>query len=209
MESYFPKNLKYLRKIRRINQDELAQILGCQKSTISNYETAYSEPKRATLEKISDYFSVSIPDLLGTDLSMTKLGEGTPGDDDTVCIPVYTGINNGSLSPSGQVLNFPATFLGNGDFFGFRISGERMNRALLTDGSIAIVRKQELFDNGDIVVVAIDNEPAFISRYYAVGEYISLVCDSSNPAYQPIMIHPNEQTCRLYGKVIKCIQDIK
>ncbi len=205
----FAKNLKYLRKSKGMNQEELARALGCQKTTISNYETTYSEPKRPMLEQIADFFSVSVADLISTDLSAVRLREGGLTPDDSVSVPVYASINNSSSTPPVQVLEFPVRFLGSGNFFGLKISGERMNRAMLTDGSIAIIRKQDHFDNGDIVVVAIENEPAFVSRYYPVGEFISLVCDSSNPTYQPIMINPKEQTCKLYGKVIKCIQDIK
>ena len=47
--------LKKLRKTKGLNQEELANILGVRKTTISNYETGYSAPSSATLRQIADY----------------------------------------------------------------------------------------------------------------------------------------------------------
>ncbi len=54
------KKIRTLRLQRSIPQNDLAQILGVSKSTMSNYERNYSTPDPDILVKIADYFNVSI-----------------------------------------------------------------------------------------------------------------------------------------------------
>lgn len=57
--------LRELRKQRGIKQLELCKALGIAQSTLSGYETNQYEPDNKTLEKIADYFGVSVDYLLG------------------------------------------------------------------------------------------------------------------------------------------------
>lgn len=61
--------LRDLRKQKNISMKELGTILGLAESTISLYETGKREPDIATLIKLSNYFNVSVDELLGCDNS--------------------------------------------------------------------------------------------------------------------------------------------
>lgn len=61
----FPERLKKLRKEKNLYQKELAEILGVSRPTISQYEAGTRRPDNETLEKLADYFKVSIDYLLG------------------------------------------------------------------------------------------------------------------------------------------------
>ena len=61
----FRSNLQALREDRGISQRELAKVLGVSTSTIGNYEIGLREPGFEMLEKMADYFNVSIGSLLG------------------------------------------------------------------------------------------------------------------------------------------------
>ena len=61
----FSQRLKYLRKEIDIYQKELAQNIGVSRSTITLYESGSRKPNLETLEKLADYFGVSIDYLLG------------------------------------------------------------------------------------------------------------------------------------------------
>ncbi|EGE53409.1 helix-turn-helix domain-containing protein [Streptococcus parauberis] len=64
------ENLKKLRKLFGHTQDELAEILHFSKgNVISYYEKGERYPDQETLEKISDYFHISLDDLLNQELS--------------------------------------------------------------------------------------------------------------------------------------------
>lgn len=56
--------IKTLRKQKQITQEELAKILGFGKSAISLYESGQRMPDPGTLQKLADFFDVSVDYLL-------------------------------------------------------------------------------------------------------------------------------------------------
>lgn len=59
------KNLRYLRKRKKLSMKELGLIFGLSESTISLYETGKRQPDNEMLVKIAEYFNVSIDYLIG------------------------------------------------------------------------------------------------------------------------------------------------
>lgn len=59
------RRLKKLRKEKQISQKDLAKKLNLSPSTIAMYETEKRKPDSETLERMSNYFDVSIDYLLG------------------------------------------------------------------------------------------------------------------------------------------------
>ncbi|MCS6822192.1 MAG: XRE family transcriptional regulator [Microscillaceae bacterium] len=71
---FLSKNLRYLRqKNGKQSQEELAQRLNVTRSVISSYEDGRAEPSIATLNKIANYFGLSLENLVNTDLEKTDL----------------------------------------------------------------------------------------------------------------------------------------
>ncbi|MDE7301023.1 MAG: helix-turn-helix domain-containing protein [Clostridia bacterium] len=60
----FAKNLKAIRLQKGIGQKQLAEILNTTVKTVSHWETGYSEPSISQLILISDFFEISIDDLV-------------------------------------------------------------------------------------------------------------------------------------------------
>jgi len=56
--------LRELREEKKLNQIQLAKILGVSNTTVCGWETDYREMDYATLIKVCDYFNVSIDYLL-------------------------------------------------------------------------------------------------------------------------------------------------
>lgn len=63
----FPAKLKELRLKNGLTQQQLADVLGVVRSTVSGYENGTIEPKQHTLTKLADYFQVSFDDLIVLD----------------------------------------------------------------------------------------------------------------------------------------------
>jgi len=63
-ENYFKENLKDLRRIRNVKQIELAQAIGATRSAISYYESGKSEPTLNIIVSISEFFNISVDELL-------------------------------------------------------------------------------------------------------------------------------------------------
>lgn len=61
----FDKILKLLRSEKNMSQQELADALGISKSSINMYERGDRQPNLDMLEKIAEYFNVTVDYLLG------------------------------------------------------------------------------------------------------------------------------------------------
>lgn len=61
----FAKRLKDERIKKNLNQTQLAECLYLDRSSISKYETGKQIPETPTLEKLAEFFGVSIDYLLG------------------------------------------------------------------------------------------------------------------------------------------------
>ncbi|HMH33530.1 MAG TPA: helix-turn-helix transcriptional regulator [Puia sp.] len=66
--NFFPKNLRYLRKKKGQNQSELSKLVNKKQNTIGNWENAVSEPGIRELTILTQYFGVSLEDLVASDL---------------------------------------------------------------------------------------------------------------------------------------------
>jgi len=66
---YLSKNLKYLReRNNRQTQENLANALGITRSAVSSYEDSRAEPKLVVMNRIAQYFGVTLDQLLNVDL---------------------------------------------------------------------------------------------------------------------------------------------
>lgn len=59
------KRLKELRTLKNLNQSDLANMLGIERSTYGKYETGDSSPDYEKLLILADFFEVSVDQLLG------------------------------------------------------------------------------------------------------------------------------------------------
>ena len=67
---YLSKNLKYLRENNgRQSQENLANALGITRSAISSYEDGRAEPKLVVMNKVAQYFNITLDQLLNIDLA--------------------------------------------------------------------------------------------------------------------------------------------
>ncbi len=69
LNSFFSKNLEYLRKSKNMTQSELATKINVDQTTIGRWEDGNREPTVGNVVNIATVFNISIPDLLDKDLS--------------------------------------------------------------------------------------------------------------------------------------------
>lgn len=63
----FGKRLKEVRKRSNHTQEEVSKKIGIARTTYSGYETGNAEPDNDTLQKIANFYDVSVDYLLGRD----------------------------------------------------------------------------------------------------------------------------------------------
>lgn len=84
------KNLKLLRKLNKISQDKLANMIGASRSSISMWESGENEPDFATVIKIADIFGVTVDYLIGHE-SKSEKSENPLTDKELALITAYRG----------------------------------------------------------------------------------------------------------------------
>ena len=72
MARFFNKNLKYIRQKKNLSQQELADKLNLDRSTISRWENDEMDVTIGNAIKISNFFNVPMEDFTGKDLSIEE-----------------------------------------------------------------------------------------------------------------------------------------
>ena len=60
----FGKNLKFLRRMRKLTQDEMGTIMNCNRNNIASYEGGIVEPSASRFLLACDYFGISPSEIL-------------------------------------------------------------------------------------------------------------------------------------------------
>ena len=77
MEVFLASNIKYLRGLRKISQEQLASALSISRNKVATYENGVSEPRLDLLPKFSAFFKVTIDDLLNKRITADNFGTVT------------------------------------------------------------------------------------------------------------------------------------
>lgn len=72
LSKHFLRNLKYLRKSRKLTQEQLAEMVGVDFRYISILETAKSFPSCDVIEKLAAALNVGYSELFDFDYDMTR-----------------------------------------------------------------------------------------------------------------------------------------
>jgi repressor LexA len=92
----------------------------------------------------------------------------------------------------------PADVLSTGEHFALEVRGDSMIEAGILDGDIALIKKTDGADTGDIVVALIDEEEATLKRFRRRGASIAL--EPANTTYEVRILPPNR--VRIQGKLV-------
>src|SRR6266516_4810168 len=92
----------------------------------------------------------------------------------------------------------PEMLITTGEHFSLEVRGDSMIEAGILDGDIALLRRSDAADTGDIVVALIDDEEATLKRFRRRGASIAL--EPANTAYEVRILPPNR--VRIQGKLV-------
>src|SRR5205814_5229650 len=111
----------------------------------------------------------------------------------SVAIPVMGRIAAGTpveaIQTKSHVINMPPELLSSGEHFALEVRGDSMIDAGILDGDIAVLRRTDGADTGDIVVALIDEEEATLKRFRRRGASIAL--EPANTSYEVRILPTN------------------
>jgi repressor LexA len=119
-----------------------------------------------------------------------------------VAVPVMGRIAAGTpieaIQTRSHTINMPPEMLSTGEHFALEVRGDSMIEAGILDGDIALLKRSDAADTGDIVVALIDDEEATLKRFRRRGASIAL--EPANPQYEVRILPPNR--VRVQGKLV-------
>jgi repressor LexA len=119
-----------------------------------------------------------------------------------VAVPVMGRIAAGTpieaIQTKSHVINVPPDLLTTGEHFALEVRGDSMIDAGILDGDMALLRRTDAADTGDIVVALIDEEEATLKRFRRRGASIAL--EPANSGYEVRILPPNR--VRIQGKLV-------
>ncbi len=137
-------------------------------------------------------------DVVGRDLPQLR-DLPTPAND-VIEIPLHGRIAAGvpiEAFEGASMLAVPAALLGQGEHYALEVAGDSMVEAGILDGDYALVKRQEVARDGEIVVALIDEVEATLKYFRREGAMVRL--DPANRAYDPQRYAPNQ--VRIQGKL--------
>ena len=147
------------------------------------------------------------PSVIEGDLGRVRPAAPTPaevedeGGGRPIAVPVMGRIAAGTpieaIQQRSHVINMPPDLLSAGEHFALEVRGDSMIEAGILDGDIALIRKSETAETGDIVVALIDDEEATLKRFRRRGASIAL--EPANASYEVRILPPNR--VRIQGKL--------
>ena len=190
-------NLKKLRESKKKTLTQMSQEIGIGRGTINNYEVGRTEPSIANLEKLSNYFGVSIDKLLGIKDEETEIQP----IDSWKNIPIIGNIACGSPILANENIDgfqaIPSNLVPQDNVFGLKCKGDSMEPTI-KNGALVIIHQQPTIEDNEIAAVLI-NDSATLKRVKHVDNTILLLPD--NQKYSPIVLNENDDN-RILGKMI-------
>jgi len=97
-------------------------------------------------------------------------------------------------------LNVDSLVQDDATYFAVRVKGDSMADAGILDGDYVIVRQQEDFKDGDIVVAYVGDDPEATVKVIRKRRH-SIDLQPRSEGYEPIKLHPGRDRFRIGGKV--------
>ena len=157
--------------------------LGLSQGAAPYWKKSGGTPKREVLEKIAEFFGVSVDYLLDRqeppNAELLQTGK-------VRMIPVFESVSAGfGADAQNRIIDYRPTVIESdaeaAETIFVRVCGDSMHPQI-QDGDLVQVRKQETAETGDIVVV-LDGSEAFVKR--VIHGKNGVILESANPAYPP------------------------
>lgn len=205
MENNFANRLKKAMEIRNIKASELSERANIPKSAISQYLSGLYEAKQKSIFKLSNILNVSEAWLMGLDVPMERTSDNISdqlknigtiymSNTDLVKIPLLGTVKAGydymaQENWTGYVDVEKDIVKDGQEYFALKVVGDSMSPTLIED-DIVIIKKQNDFENGDIIVAIINGDEATIKK--GKKSETSVTLQPLNTAYDPLVFTYDE-----------------
>lgn len=199
-------NIKQFRDQAGMTQEELADKLGVARSTVTQWENGWSNPRMGMVQKLAGVFHVTSSDIVSDEPVKSPLPDkAIPVRGTSAMVPVrvlgrtHAGelmdedeIDYETEFPEGVVSRHPGCFA-------LRVEGDCMNRRY-PDGCVVLVDPRAEPANGRAVVAEFEDGRSVLRCYYRGQSSLMLTADSFSE-YEDIIL-TGDDPVRLIGVVV-------
>lgn len=199
------QNIKKLRLNMGLTQGELAERINVTRSTVTQWETGWTQPRMGAIERMASVFNVSVSDIVSEDvpvlsgamkaissgesylplISLGRVHAGVLADEEAYEKTVNVPSNIAKNHPSAMVLE---------------VEGNCMNR-VIPEGSHVLLDPTITPSNGSIVVVETEGYQAIMRRWYKGSKSLMLVSDSYEE-FEDLIFTDDEHPIKVVGVVV-------
>ena len=192
------EKLKELRKQMGKTQADIARYLGISYQAYAHYESGRRDPDPHSLNKLADYFGVTVDYLLGR-----KEPDPSKGKRINVYGEIAAGIPIEAVEDIVDLEEISPDMAARGEYIALRIKGSSMEPRIM-DGDVVIIRLQDDVQNGEIAAVFVNGDSATLKRIKKEKGGLWLI--SLNQAYSPMFYSQREcqeLPIRILGKMVE------
>lgn len=185
----FSENLKYYMTINKKTRVDVCRDLDIPYSTFTDWCNANIYPRIDKIELLANYFDIKKSDLVESKEKLDKLGN--PVAEIPLLGTVKAGYDYMAQENWEGMIEVDKNIIKDGsDYFALKIKGNSMSPVLI-ENDIVIIKKQEDFENGDLVVAIINGDEATIKK--CRKNDTSIVLQPFNTVdYEPLIFTYNE-----------------
>ena len=192
----FSNQIKALRKRRGMTQKRLAEALQVTQQAVGKWEMGKSIPDSDTLQRIAVYFGRSVDWLLGSG------SFGTQGGSE-YAIPVIGTVRAG-YNAMAFTEDYGVEYANVRDpenYFYLIVKGDSMEPRI-KDGDLALVRKQNTLNDGDLGVIVYGDNEGTLKKFIKKGN--TVILQPFNPEYEAkVLVGEELENVYIAGKVVE------
>ncbi len=200
----FAQRLKELRKEKGVSQAVLSSALGLSQQAVGKWETGRCTPDPQTLAELAAYFNVSSDYILGVENNVPNFDEAQRyRTRDEYPIQVVGTVRAGYNAVAFEEdYGTEYAFVKDPDnYFYLLVKGDSMEPKI-SDGDLALVRRQQTLENGELGVVIYGDNSGTLKKFFKRGN--AIILQPFNPSYQAeIIMGEDLQHVYVVGKVVE------
>lgn len=206
----FQNRLQKALNNKNIKPVELHEKTGLSESLISKYLSGNAIARQKKLILLAEALNVNPVWLMGYDIPINENTKIDSLGNPIISIPILGTVKAGYDYMAQEnwegTIDVEKSLVGNGeDYFALKVHGDSMSPVLVED-DIVIVKKQNYFENGDIVVAIINGDEATIKK--GKKNETSILLQPFNPSYEPL-IFTNEEMKTIPIEIIGVVKQLK
>ena len=204
--------IEEIRKLRGYSQRKLALTSGLSNTTISRLENNLIEnPEVETLKKIEGALKLMDNQLVAMAYPalLTPMDESIHAENQLLKIPVYSTLQSEEptfVQDAIVAYEYTTTDIQcSEDCFYLEVTGDWMTKSRLYQGDRVLIKKQQQYHNGDVVVVQNSENDISIKKIITADMSIIFQPESFNPEHQPEIYSTKDLKkgkIKIIGKVI-------